>query len=320
MRRRNRIRRRRTAALALAALATAATATTGLAGNAAAAERGAVFKASYNRVGPNEHITVQGRFPDLATTSAPAAGGTKAGGDGPIGIRIEFRPLGSKRWRNAERGRTGRSGRFKERVSVSRSGRFRAVSDDGRTTKPELVTVKSRTVARLGNSDPRLGEKVKVRGRVVPGGSRRLITVAVGGETLKTRTRTNGTFKLRWKPEKAGTETVRVRAAGDKIALGSGRKAGRVTVFRPAGASFYGPGLYGNGVACGGTLQPGTIGVAHKSLPCGTKLTIRYGNKVVKNVEVIDRGPYVAGREFDLTEALRNKLGFGGVGTVWVDK
>ncbi len=95
--------------------------------------------------------------------------------------------------------------------------------------------MKSRTVARLGNSDPRLGEKVKVRGRVVPGGSRRLITVAVGGETLKTRTRTNGTFKLRWKPEKAGTETVRVRAAGDKIALGSGRKAGRVTVFRPAG-------------------------------------------------------------------------------------
>ena len=62
------------------------------------------------------------------------------------------------------------------------------------------------------------------------------------------------------------------------------------------------------------------IGIAHKTLPCGTKLTIKYGNKTVKNVEVIDRGPYVAGREVDLTEALRNKLGFGGVGTVYIDK
>ncbi len=323
MKRRNRIRRRRTAALALAALATASTATTATtasAGENPTTGRGAVFNASDNRVGPNERITVEGRFPATATNDAPTGGGTKPAGSEAVGIRIEFRPLGSKRWHSAERGRTGHSGRFSETVPVTRSGRFRAVSNDGRTTRPELVTVKSKTVARIGNSDPRLGEKVKIRGRVAPGGSRRLVSVDVGGETLKTHTRTNGTFELKWEPQKAGTQTIRVRAAADKVALGSGDKAGRVTTFRPAGASFYGPGLYGNGVACGGTLQPGTIGVAHKTLPCGTKLTIRYGDKVVKNVEVIDRGPYVAGREFDLTEALRNKLGFGGVGTVWVDK
>ena len=49
-----------------------------------------------------------------------------------------------------------------------------------------------------------------------------------------------------------------------------------LTSYRQAGASFYGPGLYGNGVACGGTLMPGTLGVAHKTLPCGTMVKLRY--------------------------------------------
>src|SRR4051794_8472099 len=39
-------------------------------------------------------------------------------------------------------------------------------------------------------------------------------------------------------------------------------------------ASWYGPGLYGNHLACGGTLTPGTFGVAHKALACGTKIRL----------------------------------------------
>ena len=71
----------------------------------------------------------------------------------------------------------------------------------------------------------------------------------------------------------------------------------------PAGAaaSYYGPGLYGDGLACGGTLQPGTLGVANKTLPCGTMVTLRYHGRTV-TVPVVDRGPYVAGRDFDLTD------------------
>jgi rare lipoprotein A (peptidoglycan hydrolase) len=72
-------------------------------------------------------------------------------------------------------------------------------------------------------------------------------------------------------------------------------------------------------MACGGTLYPWTRGVAHKTLPCGTKVTLRYEGRTV-TVPVVDRGPYVAGREFDLTEATRNDLGFGGVGTVWTNR
>jgi rare lipoprotein A (RlpA)-like double-psi beta-barrel protein len=315
MKRRNRIMRRRAAALALATAAIG----TGTATAAHAAGGATALDASDNRVGPNSSVTLDGRFPTPDPTDAPAAGNGGSQSRAQA-IRIEFRPLGSKRWRNADQARTGRNGRFSERVAVTRSGRFRAVSSDGRVTRPELVIVRSALRTRIGNEDPNLGDKVTVAGHVLPANGGRRVTVQVDGDTLSTKTGKSGAFKVRYKPSEAGTETVRVRAEGDEVAAGSGEKAGKVTTFRPAGASYYGPGLYGNGVACGGTLQPDTIGVANKTLPCGTKLTIRYGNREVKNVEVIDRGPYVAGREFDLTEALRNKLGFGGVGTVYVDK
>ncbi len=68
-------------------------------------------------------------------------------------------------------------------------------------------------------------------------------------------------------------------------------------------------------MACGGTLMPGTQGVAHKTLPCGTRVTLRYHGHTV-TVPVVDRGPYVAGRDFDLTTATRDRLHFPGVGTV----
>jgi rare lipoprotein A len=85
------------------------------------------------------------------------------------------------------------------------------------------------------------------------------------------------------------------------------------TPFRYAGASWYGPGLWGNGTACGKTLRRGTVGVAHKTLPCGTTVKFVYhGHALV--TQVIDRGPYVKGRAFDLTQAASEILGFEGVG------
>jgi rare lipoprotein A len=65
-------------------------------------------------------------------------------------------------------------------------------------------------------------------------------------------------------------------------------------------ATWYGPGLYGNRMACGGTLTRGTFGVAHKSLPCGTKVAIAHGGRIVI-APVVDRGPFVKGVEYDLT-------------------
>jgi rare lipoprotein A (peptidoglycan hydrolase) len=58
------------------------------------------------------------------------------------------------------------------------------------------------------------------------------------------------------------------------------------------------------------------MGVASRTLPCGTLVTLRLGWRSV-SVPVIDRGPYVEGREFDLTEATKQALGFGSTGEVW---
>jgi rare lipoprotein A (peptidoglycan hydrolase) len=76
-----------------------------------------------------------------------------------------------------------------------------------------------------------------------------------------------------------------------------------------AGATWYGPGFYGNKTACGKTLRRTTIGVANRSLPCGTKITFAYhGRSIV--APVIDRGPYTRGYRFDLTGATAETLGF----------
>jgi rare lipoprotein A len=85
--------------------------------------------------------------------------------------------------------------------------------------------------------------------------------------------------------------------------------------FRTAEASWYGPGLYGNKTACGQVLRPTTIGVAHKTLPCGTTVKFVYhGHALI--TQVIDRGPYVKGRAWDLTTAASEALGLEGVGMV----
>ncbi|MBI3522241.1 MAG: septal ring lytic transglycosylase RlpA family protein [Chloroflexi bacterium] len=73
-------------------------------------------------------------------------------------------------------------------------------------------------------------------------------------------------------------------------------------------ASWYGPGFYGNRTACGLTYTPEIVGVAHRTLPCGTPLVLTYRDRVVQ-VHVIDRGPYVYSRELDLSNATRQLLG-----------
>jgi hypothetical protein len=67
--------------------------------------------------------------------------------------------------------------------------------------------------------------------------------------------------------------------------------------------SWYGKQFYGNRTACGQTYSSTIIGVAHKTLPCGTRVTFRYGGVTITTT-VIDRGPYVEGRDFDLSRHL----------------
>ncbi len=162
------------------------------------------------------------------------------------------------------------------------------------------------------------GHRVNIAGTLSPHLVGRSVTLQAmgrrGWQTIaRTRTGVDGRFRLRYDPHRTGSERVRVRFAGDPADRPSHRRLGSLNVFRLAEASWYGG---GGTLACGGSLTSSTLGVANKTLPCGTLVTLRYGSRSIR-VPVVDRGPYVAGREFDLTEATKDALGFGDTGAVW---
>jgi rare lipoprotein A len=177
--------------------------------------------------------------------------------------------------------------------------------------------VKSHVALHVSGHSVLTGEGVTVRGKVRPSGGHQVKLVYGGPEkqVALVHTKANGTFKAKWDVSDIGNYDVTAFSVADRHTHSSHSKVRHLTSFRYAGASYYGPGLYGNGVACGGTLEPGTLGVANKTLPCGTMVKLRYDGRSI-TVPVIDRGPYVAGRDYDLTEATKDALGFPGVGDV----
>jgi rare lipoprotein A len=73
-------------------------------------------------------------------------------------------------------------------------------------------------------------------------------------------------------------------------------------------ATWFGPGFYGRQTACGQTLTPGVIGVANRTLPCGTLVQITYKDHTL-TVPVLDRGPYAHHASWDLTAGAAGALG-----------
>ena len=90
-------------------------------------------------------------------------------------------------------------------------------------------------------------------------------------------------------------------------ATGGASAPGTATAGTPAApstkaqiATWFGPGFYGQKTACGQTMSPEIVGVASRTLPCGTLVLVNYkGHRLT--VPVIDRGPYGNGATWDLT-------------------
>jgi hypothetical protein len=236
-------------------------------------------------------------------------------------VRIHFRPSGGRRWYRVKKVEVDRKGRYSTFVAARGNGQYRAVSAAGRSSRPKSVLVRSRIRVAGVRKFAKTGSRVVIRGSVSPAGGRKVKVVIRGDGTnvLSTRTKAHGGFKVAWKPKSSGNYRIRVFAGANGRAISDASRRIRVTGLRPTHASYFGPGLFGGPMACGGTLQPGTRGVAHKTLPCGTRITLRYRGRTV-TTRVVDRGPYVGGREFDLTQATRNDLGFGDLGTVWTNR
>lgn len=121
-----------------------------------------------------------------------------------------------------------------------------------------------------------------------------------------------GRFRTVWRPDRAGPLRLRARVLGGAAgtAVDDPARAPRLelTVYRPGVASWYGPTRGVWQTACRVPLLPTTLGVAHRTLPCGTSVALYYGGRTVV-VPVIDRGPFIRGRTWDLTRATHTALG-----------
>jgi rare lipoprotein A len=122
----------------------------------------------------------------------------------------------------------------------------------------------------------------------------------------------DGSFTAVWQTNHIGRFAVRVLTGSTGAASASaGAPTLSVIVYRPSLATLYGPGFYGHRTACGVILRRGTIGLANRTLPCGTPVAIDYQGRTLI-VPVIDRGPYAHHADWDLTMATGRALGMTG--------
>jgi rare lipoprotein A len=122
----------------------------------------------------------------------------------------------------------------------------------------------------------------------------------------------DGAFVATWQPDRIGRFTLRAVLGGGASTSQAGAARSsvprEVTVYRSARASWYGPGFFGRTTACGIKLTRRTQGVAHRRLPCGTRVAVAVGGRSAV-VRVIDRGPYVRNVHWDLTYATAQRVG-----------
>ncbi len=126
----------------------------------------------------------------------------------------------------------------------------------------------------------------------------------------------DGSFSAVWPTNHIGRFAIRaVVERGQTARAAASSPALTITVYRPSLATYYGPGFFGRRTACGVMLRRQTLGVANRTLKCGTAVAIDYGGRTIV-VPVIDRGPYAHHADWDLTEATARLLDIPGTATI----
>lgn len=249
--------------------------------------------------------------------------------NGAVGDEVVLqRRTQSGSWRDVRTGTADDELRVQFRLKkVKRSARYRLAHSapggvlSGSTTFSASDGVRVRVAAKLTvrvrPARAMLGRSIRVSGQLRPHeGGRRVTIKSRAGDSWRTVARPrvkDGRYSTRFSPSGSSRSRIKVVFRGDAINTRSVRKH-KLVVYEPDLTSWYGPGLYGNRTACGQTLGYDTIGVAHRTLPCGTKVGFFYKGRSI-TVRVIDRGPYGAA-EWDLTRGAAARLNFSGHGTV----
>jgi len=136
--------------------------------------------------------------------------------------------------------------------------------------------------------------------------------------TVQATVAPDGSFGAVWQTNHIGRFSIRavlVPAGGAAASSSAGGPTMMVTVYRPSIATLYGPGFWGRKTACGVQLRRSTIGVANRTLPCGTPVAVYYQGRTMV-VPVIDRGPYAYGADWDLTMATARSLALTTTATI----
>jgi rare lipoprotein A len=135
-------------------------------------------------------------------------------------------------------------------------------------------------------------------------------------ETVTATVAGDGSFSAVWHTDHIGRFSIRAVVTSPSIAqAAAATPALTITVYRPSLATQYGPGFYGRRTACGQQLKPNMVGVANRTLRCGSSVAVYYQGRTLV-VPVIDRGPYANGADWDLTEATGRALGIDGTAEI----
>src|SRR5689334_17889821 len=115
------------------------------------------------------------------------------------------------------------------------------------------------------SQDALIGSKVRIKGTLAGPDGQPVVVQRSKGHGWRTvaraKTAAGGHFKTRFAPRNLGRMKIRV------LGPGGAKDQSKITVYRKAGASWYGPGFYGGHLACGGTMSASKLGVANKTLP-----------------------------------------------------
>jgi len=180
---------------------------------------------------------------------------------------------------------------------------------DGITVTTKVSALLGRHLAFTGTTLPAVQGTTVVVQRLDPQAG--WVSVASGSVAV------DGAFSVRWRTNHAGRMTVRtvLERMANSSQAGATPPTLEITVYRPAIATYYGKGFFGQKTACGQILRRSTLGVASRTLKCGTPVQIYYGGRTIV-VPVIDRGPFANDARWDLTQATAHALGITGTETI----
>lgn len=268
-----------------------------------------------NSATASQEVSIHLQSHTIAYGEDVIANGSAPTSDAGRTVALEYKKPGTSGWSTVSSTSVGQKGKFHLRAPLTHSGQVEAAIGSS-SSAPQPVTVTASFGLRKRDYNALGTGTVHVSGRLRPWLAGREVVLESSdsngwSRVARSETTSEGRFDLHYTARHLGMHRLRVSFAGDQLNGATSSSAGSVTVYRQSVASWYNDG--GGPTACGFTAH---FGVANRDLPCGTKVAFYYHGATVTAV-VDDRGPFVAGRDWDLNQNTASALGFTGVDSIW---